>query len=316
MMVATTTIITGGNSGLGYHCAKAIAREQPQGTIVIASRDAARVAAAVNRLRQEVPDAAVIGITLDLASLTAIRQFTQDLAAADLPPLGALVCNAGVQVVTGTTTTVDGFETTFGVNHLGHFLLANLLLPRCVPRGRIVFVSSDTHDPAARTGMPAPAYPSAEQLARPAQLPAGITVGELGRQRYTTSKLCNVLCAYEFARRLHARQSAITVNTFNPGLMLDTGLVRDYSKGEMMPLSLRSLRYLLPQILRFRSARNMGPALARLVIDPALAETGGAYFDGHDRKLSSTASHDSTPAVELWAASCQLTGLTSVDSNL
>ena len=95
--------------------------------------------------------------------------------------------------------------------------------------------------------MPAPAYPSAEQLARAAPVPAGVKVGALGRQRYTTSKRCNVLCAYEFARRLHARQSAITVNAFNPGLMLDTGLVCDYSKGEMMSLSLRRLRYLLPQ---------------------------------------------------------------------
>lgn len=316
MIAVTTTIITGGNSGLGYHCAKAIAREQPAGTVVIASRDTARVADAVNRLRAEVPGAAVVGMTLDLASLTAIRQFTQDLAAADLPPLGALVCNAGVQVVTGTTTTVDGFEMTFGVNHLGHFLLANLLLPRIVSTGRIVFVSSDTHDPAARTGMPAPAYTSAAQLARPAPLAVGVNVGDIGRQRYTTSKLCNVLCAYEFARCLHARQSAITVNAFNPGLMLDTGLVRDYSKGEMMSLSLRSLRYLLPQILRFRSARTMGPALARLVIDPALADISGAYFDGYNRKSSSTASHDATLTAELWAASCQLTGLTSADSNL
>ena len=81
--------------------------------------------------------------------------------------------------------------------------------------------------------MPAPAYPSAEQLARAAPVPAGVKVGAIGRQRYTTSKRCNVLCAYEFARRLHARQSAITVNAFNPGLMLDTGLVCDYSKGEM-----------------------------------------------------------------------------------
>ena len=159
--------------------------------------------------------------------------------------------------------------------------------------------------------MPAPAYPSAEQLARPMQLPAGITVGELGRQRYTTSKLCNVLCAYEFARRLHARQSAITVNAFNPGLMLGTGLVRDYSKGEMMSLSLRSLRYLLPQILRFRSARNMGPALARLVIDPALADISGAYFDGYERKASSATSNDTTLAAELWDASCRLTAVES-----
>ena len=81
------------------------------------------------------PGAAVIGMTLELASLTASRQFTQDLAAADLPPLGALVCNAGVQVVTDTTATTDGFEMTFGVNHLGYFLRANLTTAAlCAPR--------------------------------------------------------------------------------------------------------------------------------------------------------------------------------------
>ena len=59
-----------------------------------------------------------------------------------------------------------------------------------------------------------------------------------------------------------------------------------------------------------------GAGARTLGVDPALAETSGAYFDGHDRQLSSTASDDSTLAVELWAASCQLTGLTSADSNL
>ncbi|WP_437649906.1 SDR family NAD(P)-dependent oxidoreductase [Sorangium sp. So ce362] len=92
---------------------------------------------------------------LDLASLRSVRRFAQELAA-EGAPVRALLCNAGVQLVSEASATDDGVETTFAVNHLGHFLLVNLLLPCFTPGGRIVIVSSDTHDPAKATGIPAP----------------------------------------------------------------------------------------------------------------------------------------------------------------
>lgn len=93
-------------------------------------------------------------MTLDLASLASVRQFVQDFQTREHPPLEAIVCNAGVQIVSGTRYTENGFEITFGVNHLEHFLLVNLLLPQLSDRSRIVFVSSDTHNPETNTGIP------------------------------------------------------------------------------------------------------------------------------------------------------------------
>ena len=93
---------------------------------------------------------------LNLGSLAAIRHFVLDFSAGNRPPLHAVVCNAGVQHVGPTQRTEDGFEATFAVNHLGHFLLANLMLRHLEPPSRIIFVSSGTHDPNQKTGMPAP----------------------------------------------------------------------------------------------------------------------------------------------------------------
>lgn len=117
-----------------------------------------------------------------------MRRFATDLTTRDLPPLTAILCNAGTQIVTGTRTTVDGFEQTFAVNHLAHFLLVQLLLPRLVSPGRIVLVASDTHDPDRHTGMPAPAYTNARSLAYPDDTETG-SASTIGRRRYTTSKL-------------------------------------------------------------------------------------------------------------------------------
>lgn len=116
---------------------------------------------------------------------------------------------------------------TFGVNHLAHFLLANLLVDVMEENGRIVFVSSDTHDSAQKTGMPAPAYENAMFLAHPENSRIKLS----GEQRYSTSKLCNIYCTYEFAKRIQAKTDKhITVNVFNPGMMPGTGLVRNFRK--------------------------------------------------------------------------------------
>jgi NAD(P)-dependent dehydrogenase (short-subunit alcohol dehydrogenase family) len=152
-------------------------------------------------------------MTLDLASLASVRAFAQVCAGRNLPPLRGVVLNAGLQFVKGTTFTQDGFEATFGVNHLGHFLLASLLLPQISAPARIVFVSSGTHDPDQWSGMPAPQLQDAVSLAYPKEDAAvADSIQKAGQRRYTTSKLCNVLCTYELARRLEASGQAIKVN--------------------------------------------------------------------------------------------------------
>ena len=245
---------------------------------------------------------------LDLASLESVRQFASALAERDLPPLRGLVCNAGLQVVSGSTFTEDGFETTFGVNHLGHFLLANLLAPRLVGPARILFVSSGTHDPSRKTGMPAPRYDTAARLAHP-PVSATQDPGLEGRRAYTTSKLCNILCTYELDRRLRQAglstvERPITVNAFDPGLMPGSGLARDYGA-----LAQLGWRYVLPVLALFapgvHTTKRSGKALARLVLDPGLERVSGKYFEGARAVPSSDESYDEAKAAELWEGSAR-----------
>ena len=190
-----TVIVTGGNSGLGFETARAIVQKGEGWHVVIAGRSRERCQEAADRLSHEIATASIEAMVLDLASISAVRSFASDLSAGNRPPLRALVCNAGVQHVGATQRTEDGFEATFGVNHLGHFLLANLMLPHLIAPGRIIFVSSGTHDPSQRTGMPAPLLRDARSLAAPDdEEEASHRPGFVGRRRYSTSKLCNVLC--------------------------------------------------------------------------------------------------------------------------
>lgn len=220
-------VVTGGNAGLGYECARSIAASDWGWSVVLAVRDPEKGERAALRIAEETGNPSVEVARLDLSSLSSVRAFGQGfISREDLPPLRAIVCNAGLQVVGGTSYTEDGFETTFGVNHLGHFLLVNLLLKRLAAPARIVFVSSGTHDPKRRTGMPAPRYLGAQALAHPHEHPDPVekseAPGKLGRRRYTTSKLCNVLGSYELDRRLRREglstaKAPINVNAFDPG---------------------------------------------------------------------------------------------------
>jgi len=302
-----TCVITGGNRGLGYECARALAREKDW-TVVIACRDPRAGQAAVSRLHKLNANTNIAALKLDLASLASVNAFIASLQAGNLPPLGALVCNAGLQIVSGTKWTEDGFEMTFGVNHLGHYLLVHRLLESLIPPARILFVSSGTHDPALKTSMPAPEYRDARSLAFPNEIGGG-DPEQIGGKRYTTSKLANIFTTYELARRLEARGiQGITVNAFDPGMMPGTGLARDH------PLPVRlAWNYILPLLtLLRRSARPVevsGAALARLVSDPELANTTGKFFSGTDMVPSSAESYDRDKAKELWETSAELVGL-------
>ena len=170
--LSRTVILTGGKSGLGYTCARALARSDTHISLILAIRRKP-AAQAVNALKRETGNQSIEYLPLDLASLTSIRAFVRDFAERSLPPLHTVICNAAIQVVSGTTYTQDGFETTFGVNCLGHFLLVNLLLRHLVAPARIIFVSSGTHYPATHNaldrlmGATSPRYRDARALAWP-----------------------------------------------------------------------------------------------------------------------------------------------------
>ncbi|WP_396898264.1 SDR family NAD(P)-dependent oxidoreductase [Mycolicibacterium sp.] len=294
-MTNKTVVITGANTGLGFECARALLNSDPAWHVVLAVRDTARGADAAAALGHP---ARTTVCELDLASLESVRRFTEELPRRDVH---ALVCNAGVQVVSGTPTTRDGYELTFGVNHLGHFALVRGLLDQLVAPARIVVVSSGTHDPARHTGMPAPRYTTAAQLSEPVS--GGLTAEE-GRRRYTTSKLCNVLFSYELDRRLDHGARGVTVNAFDPGMMPGSGLARDYP-----PVQRLAWRFVLPALRVLpgvRSTRRSGSDLAALIADPAFDGVTGAYFDGTRQTRSSADSYDDALAADLWQVSDRL----------
>jgi NAD(P)-dependent dehydrogenase (short-subunit alcohol dehydrogenase family) len=291
-----TVVITGANAGLGLECARSMLASDETWHVVLAVRDPSRGADAVAKLAA--PQRCTV-LSLDLASLQSVRGFGGRLRDAGLPPLRAVVCNAGLQVVDGTKLTDDGVEMTFGVNHLGHFALVRGLLDQLEAPARVVIVSSGTHDPKKFTGMPHPQYTSAEELAHPA---AGTSVD--GRRRYTTSKLCNLLFAYELDRRLGQGADGVTVTAFDPGLMPGSGLARDYSS-----LGKFAWRYLFP-LLRVlpnvNSTRASGRRLAALACDPQLEGVTGKYFEGVKQIRSSADSYDRALAMDLWDTSEKL----------
>lgn len=297
-MTTKTAVITGGNTGLGLECARSLLANDDTWHVVLAVRDTARGTSAVAELA--VPQRCTV-LPLDLASLASARAFGERLSDTGLPPLRAVVCNAGLQVPAGIQLTHDGIEMTFGVNHLGHFAFVRGLLDQVAAPARIIVVSSGTHDPAKFTGMPHPRYTSADELAHP---PAWASASDEGRRRYTTSKLCNMLFAYELDRRLGGGAGGVTVTAYDPGLMPGSGLGRGYP-----PLQKFAWHYVLP-LLRVlpnvTTARASGKRLAALVGDPAFDGVTGAYFEGRKAIRSSVDSYDEALALDLWETSERL----------
>lgn len=297
-MIDKTAIITGANTGLGFECARALLESDPGWHVVLAVRDPGRGADAAARLGH--PGRTTVS-GLDLASLRSVREFADGVAQPGSAPVHALVCNAGLQVVSGARTTADGYDMTFGVNHLGHFALVQHLLGTLAVPARIVVVSSGTHDPAKFTGMSAPRYTTADELLRPEP---DRSTGQDGRRRYTTSKLCNMLFTYELDRRLGHGERGVAVNAFDPGLMPGSGLARDYSRGQR--LAWRLLMPALRVLPGVNSTQRSGTHLAALVADPALDGVTGAYFAGARRIPSSKDSYDEDKAADLWRVSERL----------
>jgi len=316
-----TTIITGANRGLGYETARALAADVSR-TIVLAGRDLVSLTKAAERIQADTGNASLVPMHLDLASLSSVRAFAAAVCSRDLPPLKVLICNAGRSSATVCERSVEGYELTFAVNHLGHFVLVHLLLDCLQPPARVLFVSSGTHGTDHTKGSAPPErYRKAEWLAYPERspdLPARESIA--GEQAYAASKLCNILCVYELARRLEASglsraECPITVNAFNPGLLAGTDLGRD-----QRPWMRFVWYHVLPVVSRAmgfgRTAREAGADLAYLATDPALSAVTGRYFDGRELAQSSDESCDPDKAEELWQASIRLSGLQPHESVL
>ncbi|PSJ29250.1 short-chain dehydrogenase [Streptosporangium nondiastaticum] len=192
-----TAVVTGANSGIGYVTARELARRGAR--VVLACRDATRGKAAEERVRAAAPGADVQFAPLDLADLSSVRAF-----AADLPGdrLDLLINNAGVMALPQRRT-VDGFEMQFGTNHLGHFALTGLLLPRLREAGhgaRVVTVSSGLHVLGTVD-------------------PRDLNMEHRYRRwiAYGRSKSANLLFTHELAQRLTAEGSRVVAVAAHPG---------------------------------------------------------------------------------------------------
>ncbi|WP_328301500.1 oxidoreductase [Streptomyces sp. NBC_00435] len=194
-----TAVITGANSGIGYFAARELARHGA--SVVLACRSASRGRAVEIGLRAEVPGADVQFMPLDLADLGTVREFAQAYARRH-GSLDLLVNNAGVMALPYGRT-ADGFETQFGVNHLGHFALTGLLLPQLLaaaPGARVVNLSSGFH------------------------MFGDVDHEDLNGERnyrrwiaYGRSKTANLLFTHELARRLATAGSGIVAAAAHPG---------------------------------------------------------------------------------------------------
>ena len=184
-----TALITGGHGGIGYECARQLA-VGPRFNLILAGRDLTRVEPAAQRLRTEY-GVQVTALQMDTSSLASVREAAARCRAmmhrGEVDALQAILCNAGARIE-AVNYTPDGYEETFATNHLGHFLLIELLIDCMDENGRVVFTASGTHDPETMDGKLSGAVvePNAIALAND---------GKDGRKpisagkRYSTSKL-------------------------------------------------------------------------------------------------------------------------------
>jgi NAD(P)-dependent dehydrogenase (short-subunit alcohol dehydrogenase family) len=278
-------VITGANSGIGREAAVALAGMGAH--VVITARDARKGEAARKEIidRSANKDAEVVA--LDLASVASIRACATDLLDR-FDHLDVLVNNAG-GTLSRRRVTDDGFEMTFGVNHLGHFLLTNLLLERIEKSApaRIITVASGAHL-AARRGLDFDDLQCERSRYR-------------GFQVYCRSKLANVLFANELARRLDG--TGVTSNSMHPGYVHtnfaregDTGAFGWVSHWFGRPFSI--------------SPEKGADTIVYLASSPDVEGVTGQYFYKRALARMSNQAEDPEAQRRLWEVSEQLVGLT------
>ncbi|MFB6394799.1 oxidoreductase [Polymorphospora lycopeni] len=280
-LAGRTIVVTGANSGIGRAAAGMLAAKGAH--VVLAVRDLAKGRAAAATMTGDVDVR-----RLDLADLASVREFAERSA----EPIDVLINNAGLMIPPLGRTT-DGFELQFGTNHLGHFALTNLLLPRI--RDRVVTVSSTGH----RTG--------------------AIDFDDLNWKRrayrafpaYAQSKLANLLFTLELQHRLTEAGSPVIATAAHPGLAA-TNLLGHLDSGQS---PLRRLRTTLIGLLAQSEEAGALPVVYAAVADvPAGSYAGpGGFLQGRGApKLvgQSRAARDNAVAHRLWTVSEELTGVT------
>jgi NAD(P)-dependent dehydrogenase (short-subunit alcohol dehydrogenase family) len=256
-LTGVDVIVTGGASGLGAETARALAGAGAR--VVIAARDGRTGAAAAERIREQTDSPAVEFRPLDLSALASVRRFADDYLATGRP-LHLLINNAGV-MATPLTRTAEGFESQFGINHLGHFALTTALLPalRAAGRARVVALSSRAH----RRGDVDFADPN--YLRKPYD----------PWEAYGQSKTANGLFAVGLTA--HHADDGVTANAVMPGAIM-TGLQRHLSPEQLQGIGQGPS----PQqrnAPRWKTIPQGAATTVWAAVAPELDGIGGRYLD-------------------------------------
>lgn len=276
-MSGKTVLITGGNAGIGKQAAIALAKLGAK--VVFTSRDPRKGEVARAEAREAADSEQIDCLALDLASFASIERFAQEFLDR-YPRLDVLILNAGL-VLDAPSKTVDGFETTFGVNHLGHFYLTSLLRERIVASApaRIVVVSSDAHK-GAREGLDFDDLMHANNY--------GVV------KVYARSKLANLL----FTRALSAQleSTGVTVNALHPGVVR-TRFARDgdISRFKQALVAIGTPFMISPE----RGARTT----VYLASSPEVEGQSGGYYARSRPAKMTKAARDDEAASRLWTIS-------------
>jgi protochlorophyllide reductase len=313
----STVIITGASSGLGLATAKVLA-ESGQWHVVMACRDFLKAERAAKSVGM--PKDSYTVMHCDLSSMNSVKQFVENFRRSGRP-LDVLVCNAAVYLPTAKEPryTADGFELSVGTNHLGHFLLANLLMEDIQHKEndsqrRVIIVGSIT----GNTNTVAGNVPPKANLGDLRGLAGGldgvrasvmIDGGEFdGAKAYKDSKVCNMLTMQEMHRRFHEKTGVVFASLY-PGCIATTGLFREHYQ---------LFRTLFPPFQKYItkgyvSEEDSGKRLAQVVSDPNMNKSGvywswNSNSNSFENELSQEAS-DAEKAKKLWDISEKLTGL-------
>jgi retinol dehydrogenase 12 len=277
-LAGKTFVITGANTGIGKITARELAKRGAH--VILACRSADKTQPVIDELKRETGNDKIEFVALDLSDLASVRRCADELLARNIPIHG-LINNAGLAGSRGTTK--DGFELTFGTNHLGHYLLTRLLLDRIKQSGpaRIVNVASQSHYQAKGINWDA--------LRKK-------TKSRTGLPEYAVSKLSNVLFTKELARRLEGTN--VTTYALHPGVV-----ATDVWRRVPSPV-----RWVMKKFMV--TPEEGAQTSIRCATDPALASETGRYYDrdGKERKPNKLA-NDEQLAAELWSKSAEWTGL-------
>jgi len=287
-------VMTGATAGFGLFAAS---------TLVSAGYTLTIGARAPDNLPPEI-SGRVRAELLDLDSLANVRCFAEEVGN---EPIDALILNAGLQLARPATS-ADGFERTFAVNHLAHYLLLRLLVKKLRPGGRIILTASGTHDPAEKTPVTPPIHANAEYLAFPERDPQRENrARQAGFRAYSSSKLCNIMTTCEAAKRY----PGIAVMSFDPGYVPHTALGRDNPKWVATLVS-----YIVPLLMRRDRSSTIprsGQFLADLAAQDRFINSRGSYWAVRGEQLlqidPSTLARDGAACAALWEDSATLVGL-------